>query len=106
MLKKILTDEELEELIEEATIDSYDEYEQINGFACTIEDRVEFPFFAKVVGEEVEVIGIDMQGDEVIAICKRNGKKHTINVLDLEIDPKKVKGYKWIEAYRIWRGGR
>ncbi|MCL5784629.1 MAG: calcium-binding protein [Patescibacteria group bacterium] len=104
MLKKILTYEELEELIEEATIDCYGEYEEINGFACTIEDKVEFPFFANIVSEEVEVIGIDIRGDEVTAVCKRKGKKHTVNLLDLEIDPKKVKGYKWIEAYRVWRG--
>ena len=105
MTKKKLTDEELEELIEEATIDCYGEYEQINGFTCTLEDKLTFPFPAKVVGEEVEVMGIDMRGDEVIAVCKRKGKKHTVNVLDLEIDPNKIKGYKWIEAYRIWRGG-
>jgi hypothetical protein len=105
MTKKKLTDEEIEELVEKATVDCYGEYEQINGFACTLEDRLVFPLQAKVVGEEVEVIGIDMRGDEVIAICKRMGKKHTVNVSDLEIDYSKVKGYKWIEAYRIWRRG-
>ncbi len=44
---KLLTDEELEELIEEATVDCYDESECLSGFAVMIEDNLEFPFVAK-----------------------------------------------------------
>lgn len=104
VVKSELTEEQLEKLIGEAIMDCYDEYESINGFACSLGDHLGFPFIAKVVGEEVEVVGVDLRRDEVVAICKRKGKKHAVDILDLEVDSKnEVKGYEWIEAYRAWR---
>lgn len=103
MTHKKLTKEKIKMLIEEATMDCYSDYECINGFACSLEDNLKFPFKARVVGEDIEVIGVEMSGDEVIAVCERKGEKHSVNVMDLEVDPDKVKGFEWIEAYRAWR---
>lgn len=99
-----LTDEQLESLIEEATVDCYDEYECLEGFYGTLEEELGFPFEAEVVGETVKVVGIEDGENTIEAICSRNGKKYKINLLDLKYDPQKVKGYKWIEAYRKWAG--
>lgn len=65
----------LEELIEEATIDCYNDYECICGFYNSIADNLQFPFPAKIVGEEVQVINLDQEDERILAICKRKNKK-------------------------------
>ena len=42
-------------LIEEATVDCYDQHEQHSGLLTMIADSVECPFHARVIGEEVLV---------------------------------------------------
>lgn len=101
-MAKKLSDEKLEELIEEATVDAYDEYEQRAGFYCMLEDNLVFPFKAHVVGEEVEVIGLEQEDERIDAVCKRKGKKYQVDILNLKYKPVDVKGYEWIEAYRKW----
>lgn len=95
--------DDLDALIEEATVDAYDEYEQRVGFYTMMEDNLVFPFPAKVIGTTVSVRGIDMKNEErILAKVKRVGKEHTVDILDLEIDDKKVNGSEWIDAYRKW----
>ncbi len=100
---KILTDEELEELIEEATVDCHDESECLSGFVVMIEDNLDFPFVAKVIGEEVTVIGITEGRDNILAECERKGKKYDVDILDIEFTSM-VKGSEWIDAYKKWKG--
>lgn len=95
---------QLDDLIEEATVDCYDDYECLCGFSETLRDKLKFPFKAKVVGEEVKVIDLDFEDEQIKAICVKQGKKYKINILDIEYDPKIVKNYQWIEAYRKWVG--
>ena len=45
------SEERLEELIEEATVDAYDDEEQMTGLWTCVEDSVVCPFRAKVAGE-------------------------------------------------------
>jgi hypothetical protein len=45
----------LDRLIEEATVDAYDESEQAIGFLTMMQDNMPCPFPARVVGELVEV---------------------------------------------------
>lgn len=95
--------DDLDALIEEATVDAYDEYEQRVGFYTMMEDNLVFPFPAKVIGATVSVQGIDMKNEErILAKVKRVGKEYTVDILDLEIDDKKVNGSEWIDAYRKW----
>ncbi len=39
-----LSDDELDALVEEATVDAYGDDEQLGGFAVMIEDNLEVPF--------------------------------------------------------------
>ena len=39
-----LSEKELDALVEEATVDAYNEEEQLSGFAVMIEDNLEIPF--------------------------------------------------------------
>jgi len=42
-----------EAMIDEATVDCYGEYEEFAGVLATLEDRLEFPFQAKVLGKRL-----------------------------------------------------
>ena len=53
-----LSEEELDALVEEATVDAYDDEEQLGGFAVMIEDNLEMPFETTGLGVMVTVNGI------------------------------------------------
>ena len=96
----------LDELIAEATVDCYDEDEQHSGLLTMIEDNVETPFAAKVIGEKVTVIELawPKEGYGLVAVCERNGKKHRVDITSLEFVKPRPVGFEWIEAYLDWRG--
>ena len=87
---KILTDVDLEELIEEATVDCYDEYESRVGFLTMIQDNVTVPFQATLNGNPVTVSEIDGTDRVIKAVIKENGKSYPVDILDLEIDQSSV----------------
>jgi len=95
-------EKKLERLIEKAIIDCYGENEQRSGFYCTLEDKLKFPFPAKIAGEEIIVTGLSQEGSRINAVCKRNGKEYLIEILSLQADPRKVRDCQWIKAYRKW----
>ncbi len=99
--------ERLQLLIEEATIDCYGEAEQHSGLLTMIEDNVECPFRAKVIGEEVLVTGFEWPkaGYGLFAVCERNGSEYQVDTNSLEWIKPLPEGYKWIEAYRAWLEG-
>ena len=101
-MPKKLSEEQLDALIEEATVDCYDDYEARAGFFTVLEDNLTFPFKATVIGEEVEVIGIEQEDERIDAVCKRKRKKYQVDILNLKYKSEEVKGYEWIEAYRKW----
>lgn len=100
---KRLTDDELAEMIEEATIDAYGPSEQISGFYTMLEDHLALPFSTNILGVDVVVEKIDLTpSDKIVAICKRGRQRQTIPILDLPLPTPAPKGAAWIEAYRHW----
>src|SRR5262249_2277562 len=97
----------LQALIEEATVDCYNEDEQHAGLLTMIEDNVVCPFQAKVVGETVTVTGFEWpkSGYGLYRVCECKGKKHQVDVTSLEWMKQRPRGFEWIEAYFAWRGG-
>jgi hypothetical protein len=95
----------LRDLIEEATIDCYGEDEEHCGLLTMIEEHVDLPFRARVIGEEVEVVAFawPREGYGLYAVCRRNGKRHRIDVTSLECVKPYPRGFDWIEAYLLWR---
>jgi len=97
-------DPELDSLIEEITIDAYDEDEQLMGFENAF-DEANFPCPGTVVGEDIEVLSATTANNrrELIAICQRNGKHYEIALLDIDIhaDPTTSR---LLAAYRRWTG--
>jgi hypothetical protein len=93
----------LDALIEEATVDCYNEDEQVTGLYTMIEDNLALPFETSVLGMAVSVVSVDLSdGGQIVAICSRDGMRQAIPMLDLAMPSPPPAGAEWIEAYRRW----
>ncbi|HEY2290795.1 MAG TPA: calcium-binding protein [Thermoanaerobaculia bacterium] len=98
---------ELDRLIEEATVDCYDESEQITGFYTMLEENLELPFETQLLGVKVTVERLDLtDAEEIVAVCRRGQDRQAIPILHLPLPASPVRGAEWIEAYRRWARGR
>src|SRR6266567_731951 len=81
-----LSARKLDKMIEEATVDCYDELEQAGGFYTMIEDHLAVPFATELLGVEVSVVGVEMDDNGSLkAVCERNVKRQLIGLIDLEL---------------------
>jgi hypothetical protein len=91
----------LEQLIEEAVVDCYNEEEQATGLFTMIEDNLALPFRTTVLGVTVDVVGVDMNDNgRVVAICRDGKHRQRIALADLPLPSPAPAGSKWIAAYR------
>jgi len=96
---------ELDALIEEATVDTYDEIEAVNGFLAAIDEHLTVPFTTTVLGVEVTVVEIDLTNDSrVVARCVREKFRQDIGLAELPLPEPPPDGAHWVEAYRRWAG--
>jgi len=96
---------ELEALIEEATVDAYNDDEQLTGLFTMLEEHLGLPFTTTVLGVEVTVRGIDLTPDgRIVALCSRGGVRQSIGILELPLPSPAPEGAEWIDAYRHWAG--
>jgi uncharacterized hydantoinase/oxoprolinase family protein len=95
----------LEALIEEAVVDAYGDEEQTGGFFMMIEEHLALSFSVSILGVEAVVEKVDMTRDGRIAVCKRDGVKQSIEILDLPLPKPIPAGAEWIAAYSHWRRG-
>jgi hypothetical protein len=97
------TEPELDRLVEEATIDCYNETEQISGLYTMIEDNLGVPFETMVFGATVVVERIDLTDrDDLVAICKRGSEVRKIRLADLPLPSPVPAGAQWVAAYLHW----
>ncbi|MER7006725.1 calcium-binding protein [Dactylosporangium sp. NPDC000555] len=94
----------LEAMIEEATVDAYNDDEQLTGLYTMIEDHLAVPFTTTVLGAEVTVRKIDLTADSIVAICSRGRDRQRIDLLDLPLPTPPPDGAEWIDAHRHWAG--
>lgn len=95
----------LDELIEEGTVDCYNESEQITGLLSMIDSNLELPFETDVLGMRVTVASVDLSSTEtIVAKCRRGRMRQVIPILDLPLPDPPPAGAEWIEAYRRWVG--
>jgi hypothetical protein len=98
-----LSDAELDALVERATVDAYDEYEQLASFRVVIEEHLAVPFRTTVLGVEVAVTRIDLlSGTGIAAICSGGKQRQAIGILDLPLPIPPPGGAEWIGACRRW----
>ena len=87
-------------------MDAYGESEQATGFFTMMENDLRVPFETEIFGVRVTVEQVDITGDdEIFAVCRREGKRQKISILELPLPSPPPEGAEWIEAYRYWRRG-
>ena len=98
---------DINSLIEEILIDAYGEDEQLWAFRQTFEDEVPLPAEASVIGETVQVMKIDYDGNPqrgLRATCtKADGKTYEMALADVEF-PNASVAARYLKAYRQWLG--
>ncbi len=97
----------LDQLIEEITTDAYGQGEQLWAFRQAFENEVDVPCDAELLGEPVEVLKFDFDGNErrgLTAVCRRpGGPRHIIAASELSI-PRNSTAALYLAAYRRWMG--
>jgi hypothetical protein len=80
-------------MIEEATVDAYDESEQATGWYTMFEEYLELPFETTVLGVAVTVASVDLrENDQIVAVCTRGRDRQAISVVDLPLPSPKPAG--------------
>ena len=88
-------------LIAEATVDAYNESEQRMGFYTMIEEHLDMPFEATILGVNIVVERVDVTDeDQIVAICRRGRLKQAVPILELPLPTPRPAGTEWIDAYR------
>ncbi len=102
-----VSERKLKKLIEDATVDCYDDSEVLSGFLSVIQDNLTVPFETIVLGHRVTVIEVDFNdSDDIVAICESDdGDEQAIPILNLPLPKPPPTGYEWIEAYRRFTCG-
>ncbi|PIY80454.1 MAG: hypothetical protein COY80_02875 [Candidatus Pacebacteria bacterium CG_4_10_14_0_8_um_filter_42_14] len=89
----------LDQLIEEATVDCYDEEECRIGFFTMFEDNLQMPFAATIGGRKISVIKIDCDGKMIKVLVQDELGQIWVDILDIEVG-EKVRGLNWLNVYR------
>ncbi len=96
----------LDAMIEETTVDCYNEAEQIAGIYTMLEENLALPFTTTALGVEVTIDRIELtNSEEVVAVCRRQGHRQRIALLDLPLPTPRPAGADWIAAFRRWARG-
>jgi hypothetical protein len=103
---EVTTSAQLDELIEEATVDCHDEEDQVNGFFAIMEENLALPFMTPILGVDASVAAIEMDDfGRIKAVCERDGQQQRIDLVDLPLPSPPPSGAEWIAAYRRWLEG-
>ena len=103
-----MEEKRLEALLEQATVDCYNEEEEFSGVLCILNDNLSFPLQAEAMGEQVEVIGLDdrrsslRKGTE--ARVRKGGREYSVGLADLKFTNPDPTSAEWLAMYRYWAG--
>lgn len=93
----------LEQLIEDATVDCYNESEECTGLFEMIHEHLDIPFVTTVLGVAVTVTAVELTpSDEIVAVCRRGRDLLRVALLELAMPDPRPGGADWIDAYRHW----
>lgn len=99
-------EERLRELVAEATIDCYDEEEQFWGMLTALDDELDFPIAATLIGERVELINIDGASSSshrgIVARVHHKDQEYSVSLADLQINETNSHNSEWLAAYHYW----
>ena len=98
--------DEIAEALEEATVDAMDDDEQHGGLATMVQEAVVFPFPAKVIGQQVQVVAAewsDMDSRGVDLIVELDGKRYAIAAQSVELIQPLPEGAVFLAAFLDWK---
>ena len=100
-----MDEDAIREAREEATVDCYDEHEQHSGLLTMVEQELQFPFAARVIGEEVSVV--DMEWPEssefgLDLVVEHSGERHRVDSRSVELLEPLPDGHIFLAAYLTW----
>ena len=106
MKKKLDSDDpgvaDLDQLIEEITVDAHDHNEQLWAFRQAFEDGIRLPCDGFVIGEPVSVVAFEYDGNErrgLTARCRRgDGSEHVVAVSAVVL-PARTSAARYLAAY-------
>ena len=102
-----MTAKDLDRLIEEIITEAYGDDEQLRAFHSALEDGIELPCDAFIIGKPVSVIGFDYDGNPrrgLVTQCKQtDGSEHTVSAAEIVL-AEQSKGIHLFAAYRKWLG--
>ena len=88
-------------MIGEALVDCYTDSEKVTAMMTAIQEHLDLPFTTKILGSSVNVVAVDLNdAGEIVALCKCNGKRQRIPLLDLPSPDPPPSGAEWIAAFR------
>lgn len=98
---RLLDEDPIDAAWEEVDVDAIDDDERLAGFANAIDNKLQFPFPAKVMGINVMVVGSEQPkvGRGVDLIVVLNRKKHRIEARSVELLPPLPQGAEVLAAY-------
>ena len=96
----------VKELLEEATVDCYDEEEEFSGVLISLGDNLQFPLQAKLAGDLVEVIDLDQERSSlrrgIVALINKNGREQRVSLADLTFVNPDPTSAEWLAMYAYW----
>jgi len=97
---------ELDALIDDLTVDAYNDEEQLSGFLVGAEEALNRGELAWLVGVEVKVVGLDVGPDArtgLTALVRRDDTTYEVALADLTFAADSQLGRR-VAAYRRWHG--
>jgi len=91
-----VTDEELEELISEVTVDCYGDEERAGAFHAVLTDHTQFPVEATLLGIAVTVHEFDTGDSGLTARCTHGKAEQWLSLADLRFPPETPTA--WVHA--------
>ena len=87
-------------------MDCYGEDEVFMGILYTLDERLNFPLQARVLGERVEVVELDGGCSSlrrgIVARVRKAGREYTVSLADLAFVNPDPESAEWLEMYRHW----
>jgi hypothetical protein len=103
-----MDEKKLEALLEQATVDCYDEEEEFSGVLCALEDNLTFPLQAEAMGEPIEVLGLDERRSSlrrgIVARVRKDGREYSMGLAGLTFMAPDPTSAEWLAMYHYWAG--
>lgn len=93
-------------LLEEATVDCYDEEEEFSGVLSSLADNLQFPLQARLAGDLVEVLELDEDRSSlrrgIVARIRKNEREQRASLADLTFVNLDPTSEEWLAMYTYW----